>query len=201
MVAIVRTEWDGTSGGPGLTQLAFLGNGEFTASNAQAAVNAVRKFWDGIKGSLPDELKLSVSPIVDIYNEANAELTASVIAPVVPLVVAGTGTTGYTGGAGLKVNWNTGIIRNGRRVKGSTFIVPALGSAFGNTGTPTAGTVLSINTAANTLMADVTAGGTALLVWSRPLVKDDVITRAGATAGVISGTLAPKSAILRGRRD
>lgn len=201
MVAIVRTEWDGTSGGPGLTQMACLGTTGFTAANAQAAVNAVRKFWDAVKGNLPDELKLTVSPVVDIYNETDAELVASSVAAVAPVVVLGTGTTGYAGGAGLKLNWNTGVIRLGRRVKGSTFIVPALASCFGTTGTPTTGTATAINTAANVLMADLTAGGTALLVWSRPLVVGGVITRTGATAGVISGSLAPKSAILRGRRD
>lgn len=201
MVAIVRTQWDGTSGGPGLTQLAMLGNGEFTGANAQAAVNAVRKFWDSVKAYLPDELKLTVSPIVDIYNETNGELTNSTVAAAAPLVVTGLGTSGYAGGAGLKLNWNTGIIRGGRRVKGATFIVPAIATAFGNTGTPIPGVGTAINTAANVLMADLTAGGTALLVWSRPLVVDGVITRTGATAGVISGTLAAKSAILRGRRD
>lgn len=201
MVAIVRTEWDGTSGGPGLTQLAFLGNGEFTAANAQAAVNAVRKFWDSLKTYLPDELRLNVMPTVDIYNEANAELTGSVVAPVVPLQVAGTSASGYAGGAGFKLNWNTGIIRNGRRVRGATFVVPASLTCFNSTGTIINTTVNAVNIAANTLMADVTAGGTALLVWSRPLVKDDVIIRGGATAGVISGTCGPKSAIMRGRRD
>lgn len=201
MVAIVRTEWDGTSGGPGLTQMAMLGNGEFTAANAQAAVNAVRKFWDDMKATLPDELKLTVSPIVDIYRETDAELTNSVIAGAAPAVVVGQGTTGYAGGAGLKINWNTGVIRGGRRVKGSTFIVPALATAFGNTGTPTPQVVITANTAANAMMASLTAGGTALLVWSRPLVVGGAITRTGATAGVISGSLAPKSAILRGRRD
>lgn len=201
MVAIVRTEWDGTSGGPGLTQLAFLGNGEFTAANAQAAVNAVRKFWDSLKGYLPDELKLNVMPTVDIYNETDAQLTGSVVAPVVPTQVAGTSASSYAGGAGMKVNWNTGVIRNGRRVKGATFIVPAASTVYTSNGTISAITVTGINTACNTLMADVTAGGTALLVWSRPLVVGGVITRTGATAGVISGTTNPKSAILRGRRD
>ena len=201
MVAIVRTEWDGTSGGPGLTQFALIGGNEFSAGTAQAAVNAVRKFWNTLGAYLPDEVKLNVSPVVDIYNEADAVLTGSVVAPVVPLQVAGIGASGYAGGAGLKLNWNTGIIRNGRRVKGATFIVPALATCFGTTGTPTPTITGNINQAATVMMADLTAGGTALAVWSRPLVKDEVITRAGAISGVISGTLASKSAILRGRRD
>jgi hypothetical protein len=201
MVAIVRTEWDGTSGGPGLTQMALIGGAEFTAANAQSAVNAVRKFWQANVSYLPDELRLTVSPVVDIYRETDAELIGSVVAPVVPVQVIGISTQGYAGGAGIKLNWNTGVIRNGRRVKGSTFIVPIAMGAYGLTGTPLPATANTWNTAAQTLMADLTAGGTALAVWSRPLVKDQVITRTGSLSGVLSGTLAPKSAILRGRRD
>ena len=201
MVAIVRTEWDGTSGGPGLTQFALLGNGEFTGANAQAAVNATRKFWESLKAYLPDELRLNVLPTVDIYNETNGELTGSTVAAAAPVTVAGTASLGYAGGAGIKINWNTGIIRNGRRVRGATFIVPAAALVYTSNGTVGATPVTTVNSAAMTLMADLTAGGTALLVWSRPLVVGGVITRSGATAGVINGTCAPKSAILRGRRD
>ena len=47
-VGIVRTHWSGTSGGPGLTQLAVKeGAGAFwTQTQAQNAVNAVRQFWE-----------------------------------------------------------------------------------------------------------------------------------------------------------
>lgn len=201
MVAIVRTEWDGTSGGPGLSQMALLGSEGFTAGNAQAAVNAVRKFWNSLAGALPDEVRLTVSPIVDIYNEGDGELTSSFVAAVNPLVVAGTGITGYAGGTGIKLNWNTGSIRNGRRVKGATFVVPALASSFTTTGTVSSGTLGTLNSAASVLLSDLTAGGTALAVWSRPLVVGGVVTRAGAITGVISGSAGVKSAILRGRRD
>ena len=201
MVAIVRTEWDGTTGGPGLTQFALLGNGEFTGANAQAAVNATRKFWDALKAYLPDELRLNVMPTVDIYNETDGKLTGSTAAAVAPITVAGTGSLGYAGGAGIKINWNTGIIRNGRRVRGATFIVPATATVYTANGTVGGAPAGIVNAACNTLMADLTAGGTALLVWSRPLVKDNVIIRAGATAGIINGTCGLKSAILRGRRD
>lgn len=201
MVAIVRTEWDGTSGGPGLTQFAVMGGTEFTSGIAQASVNAVRTFWDSLKVYLPNELKLTVLSTVDIYNDATGELTGSYAAPVPPTTVLGTSAATYAGGAGLKINWNTGTIRNGRRVRGSTFIVPAATVVFSATGTidPSAGGAVS--TAATTLIANLSSGGAPLLVWSRPLVKDGSITRAGASAGVINGICGPKSAILRGRRD
>jgi hypothetical protein len=201
MVAIIRTEWEGTSGGPGLTQFALMGTGDFSAGKAQLACNATRKFWDTMKIYLPDELRLQVSPIVDVYNEGDAELSASYTAATNPLVVAGTGATGYAGGAGFKINWNTGVIRNGRRVKGATFIVPALATCFGNTGTVQPTVVTAVNTAATTLMNELVTAGAPLLVWSRPLVKDGALTRTGAVSPVASGTCSAKSAILRGRRD
>lgn len=201
MVGIVRTEWSGTSGGPGLTQLAIMGGTGLSDITAQTAANAMRKFWDDIKSILPDELKLTVSPIVDIYDDASGELIDSETSPTTPAVVTGTASGGYAGGAGLKVNWNTGIIRNGRRVRGSTYIVPAAAICFSTTGTVVPGTATLVNTAASTLLAALDLGVVDMVVWSRPLIVGGTVTRTGAVSLVASGSCSSKSAILRGRRD
>ena len=202
MVAIVRTEWSGTSGGPGLTQFAAVGGSAMTAGVAQSLVNAARIFWAAQAAAMPDELRLIVSPVVDVYNESDGELTASYVAAQAPLVVAGTATQGYAGGAGYKVNWNTGVIRNGRRVRGATFIVPAALAIYTNVGEVSGAHQTLVNTAANKLIADFTAAGAPLAVWSRPTdATETKPARLGALTGVVSGSTAQKSAILRGRRD
>lgn len=201
MVAIVRTNWDGTSGGPGLTQIAILGGPEFTAGLAASATNAMRNFWDAQKSLLPDELKLTVSPIVDVYNDSNGELVASFSSASVPAVVAGLSAGGYAGGVGYKVNWNTGVIRNGRRVRGSTFVVPAALTNFSATGTVAPATQGTVNTASQALIAALVSAGCPMVVWSRPLIVEKAVTRPGASAGVIGGATGAKSAIMRGRRD
>lgn len=201
MVAIVRTSWSGTSGGPGLTQFAVLGaaGGIWNPSGTQAAVNAVRTFWDALKSNLPDELKLDVSPVIDDYDTVTGDLVGSYVAGTAPLQVAGTSAGSYVGGAGAKVTWNTGQIRNGKRVKGSTYLVPISNGVFGATGTVGPTAVTTINLAASNLLSQLAAGGTSMAVWSRP--GPPARPRAGFATEVLTGTCNLKSAILRGRRD
>lgn len=200
-VGIVRTNWAGTSGGPGLTQLAIReGEGAFwTPTQAQNAVNAVRTFWNALVAQLPNELTLTVSPVVDIYNEVDAELTASEIAPTAPANVVGTSAAVYNMASGIKVNWNTGVIRNGHRVKGSTFIVPAASTVFNTSGVVDSTVRTTVNTAANALISGLASSGLELVVWSRPV--PGIPGRPGALALVATGETNEKSAVLRGRRD
>lgn len=206
MVHLIRTSWTGTSGGLGLTQIAIDDTassfGPLTTSDAQDAVNAMRTFWDAIKGNMPNEVTFTVSPVVDYYLTSSAELAGSVAAPVPPVAVAGTGTTSYSMAAGLKLNWNTTTIRNGRRVRGSTFLVPTTSSAFSQTGTADTTVRTSISSAAATFLNSLSATGLKGVVWSRPLEEDEPNgPRDGATADITSVEVSEKTAILRGRRD
>lgn len=200
-VGIVRTNWAGTSGGPGLTQIAVTeGAGAFwTTTQAQNAVNAVRAFWDSIKGLLPDEIILTVSPVVDIYNEVDGQLVASVSAPTPPGAVAGTATVTYAMASGLKMSLNTGVIRFGRRVRGTVFIVPAATSAFTATGVVASATKTTINTAGTALLTSLGTSGLQLSVYSRPRVLPSA--RPGAVTPVSAIETNEKGAVLRGRRD
>jgi len=204
LVALVRTAWSGTSGGPGVSQIAVLGaaGGDWNPSGAQAAVNAVRAFWDAIKAYLPNELTLTVSPVVDTYIRETGVLFSSSIAATAPAVVVGTATGSYAGGSGIKVTWETGQIRDGRRVRGATYIVPADGTSFTNTGTVASATKTAINSAATTMMASMVTGSVTLGVWSRPREATTTLAaRDGAAFQVSQGICSSKSAILRGRRD
>lgn len=201
MVAIVRTEWNGTSGGPGLTQLALRTTAlnEWSNAESQAAVDIVRAFWQGLRTSFPDELTLTVSPIVDIYNEFTGDLVNSFTAGTAPAPVIGGGTSTYAGGVGAKVNWNTGVVRNGRRVRGHTYLVPIIGTAFTNTGTVASATQLAVTTVAETMRSALIATNHPLVVYSRPVTGEGA--RPGVITDVIGGVCGTKSAILRGRRD
>lgn len=204
MVALVRTAWSGTSGGPGVTQIALLGaaGGTWNPGGEQAAVNAMRAFWDSIKTILPNELTLTVSPVVDWYDRETGELQGSNVAPTAPAVVIGTGTGSYAGGAGLKVAWETGQVRDGRRVRGASYIVPCDIVAFNNLGQTATGVRTTVNTAAAALITAFTSGGSSMAVWSRPRDASATLpARAGAAYQVTQGICSSKSAILRGRRD
>ena len=199
-VAIVRANWSGTSGGPGLTQLAMFtgGGGAWSSSNAQSAVDAVRAWFLGLASYLPNEVSIQVQPAVDQYDQATGELTDTVTAGTAPATVTGSSTGNYTGGAGFKLTWETNSIRNGRRVRGRTYIVPAGGNVYDNDGTILATVSTDIITKSNTLLSTLSGAGLGLVVWSRP-------TALGSTDGAITAVQTPvlkdKTAILRGRRD
>jgi len=206
MVHIVRTQWTGTTGGPGLTQLAIdttaSSFGPLSAGQAQSAVDAVRAFWAALPTFLPDEVMLTVSPVVDYYLTHNAELAGSVSAATPPANVNGSSAAVFSMATGPKVNLNTSTIRNGRRVRGSIFIVPGASTTYSTNGVVVASARTAINTAGATLRSSLQTAGLKLVVWSRPLNADQPKgPREGAISDVTAVETNEKLAILRGRRD
>lgn len=199
-VGILRTEWSGTSGGPGLTQMAAVAatGSEWSATDAQAAVNAVRAFWDAQKAMLPNELTLQVQPVVDQYDELTGTLTDSVVAATQPVVVQGTSAAVYAGGTGYKINWETGLIRAGRRVVGHTYVVPCSSGTFDTDGTLNTNNAQLARDASLALISNLALSNIGLVVWSRP--SETSQTPPGLSA-IQTVSITDKTAILRGRRD
>lgn len=198
----VKVRWSGFTGGPGYSVLHFrdfgTGDGEGGAVNAAAAQGAVdrtRAAFNLIIASLPQSVRIDVEPEVDVIEDTNGQLV-NTFATTAPAQVAGTATTTYASSTGANISWNTRGIRNGRRIRGRTFLVPlALGSFDGN-GVLAASTITRIQAMAN-LLTDTT-GTPDLGVYARP-------SSAGATDGqwsvATSGKVAMRGAVLRSRRD
>lgn len=200
-LGIVRTGWVGTTGGPGLTQLAFRDLGDMnpiTGAQAQAAANAVRAWWEAIKPYIPNEITLTVQPVVDCYDATTGALVASHALGSIPAAVVGTDTGVYGMASGVKVNLNTGVIRDRRRVRGAIYVVPAGQSVYSNTGIVASTAKTAINTASATMLGAFTTGDVELLVWSRPTTTT---SNDGDVAPVVNLECNEKTAILRGRRD
>jgi hypothetical protein len=170
-----------------------------TTTEAQAAVNAVRGFWDAIKGYIPSDIVLTVSAVVDQYDNQSGPLLASTSAPVPPATVAGTETGVYSMASGAKVNLNTTNIINGRRVRGSIFIVPIGANALTSSGTILNTARTAINNAADAMRLALVNGGLNLMVWSRPTSPGP--STDGELSIVTGCETSEKVAILRGRRD
>lgn len=205
VTALVRTIWSGTTGGPGLTQFAIEGITDphsWNATSAQQAVDATRTLWNSMTNQLPDNIKLDVSPVVDIYNIQSGDLVNSYSAGTIPAQVVGINTTPFMMAGGIKVALNTGVIRNGRRVRGSVFIVPAASGSFTTDGDVISTVRTAINGYFGTYKTALAANNMQLTVWSRPLGADKPRgPRDGVTTPVISASTNSKGAILRGRRD
>lgn len=203
-LGVVKTHWLGTTGGPGLTQMAFRKTTDsvITPGDATAAVNAVATFWGAIKGYLPNEIQLTVDPQVDSFyvGGLNNDLTTTAAATTAPAAIIGGDLQAYSMAAGLRLNLNTGVIRFGRRINGSIFMVPAAFGAFSITGTTNPTAKSTIETAGANLLTSMTSSGLVLGVWSRFDVKHHP-DRASAFSDVQTIKCNDKTAILRGRRD
>lgn len=206
MVHILRTAWSGTSGGPGLTQLAIDTTdstfGPLSAGQAQSAVDALRAYWFGINAYIPDDITLTVSAVVDYYLVHNAELAGSVSATTPPALVSGTSSAVYSMATGPKINLNTTVVRNGRRVRGSIYLVPGGGNAMAANGMISSAARTAFNTAGTNFRTALGAAGLKLGVWSRPIPEGKPNgPRDGAWSDVSAMEANEKLAVLRGRRD
>lgn len=138
-----------------------------TQADADEAVARVQAYATAIKAYLPNQVTLQVlneleEIVVTTGNMLGVYTTAS--------QTAQTGTAGATVGwaapAGAVITWNTAGVKNSRRVRGRTFIVPLANSAYETDGTigPTA--LTGLNTAATNLRTSGTE--TTLAVYCRP---------------------------------
>lgn len=198
-ISIIRTEWSGTTGGPGLSQMCIEGFIPVPAATAEDWCDAVRAFWFSLASLLPNELTLNVAPTVDSFDTETGDLDSTVVIASPPAQVAGASISTYAGGSGVKVKWDTNQIKFGKRVRGSTFIVPIASNAFTATGVVSGAAQTTINNAAATLVTAIDNFGGNLAVWSRP--RTEPTAREGFATHVVQGLCSTKSAILRSRRD
>jgi len=205
----VKLNWTGFPGAPGLTVFHFRdfdGGGDFS-TQAQAATSRVELFAGAIKDLLPSTASLRCASDVEEIEETTGELVN--IHPV----TAANGTISnasaaavYSGPVGAVINWRTNGVRNGRRIRGRSFIVPITGDKFDASGTLATATITTLQNAANALVNP--AGSPDLGVYARPTaIKDaqgnptgehnaDGIWYVAAAANVPD-----LAAVMRSRRD
>jgi len=205
LLGLVRSSWSGTSGGPGVSQFYFRTEpeqGSPTVEAATAVHTAVRTFWQEVAPFLPDEISISVSPTIDIYNDVSGELVNSISANANTFVVVGTSTAVFSMASGMKINLQTGFVRNGRRVRGGIFIVPAGSNSLSTSGLVAATARTAVAAATNKMLAAFRTAGVAMVVFSRPIPAGEKYgPRVGASAPITGSEVSEKVAVLRGRRD
>src|SRR5512138_397017 len=76
-----------------------------------------------------------------------------------------TGSGDFAGGVGGRIVWETDTIRGGRRVRGSTFVVPLRVGAYDGGGTLTTAVITAMEAGITAFMTQVPTQGR---VWSRP---------------------------------
>ena len=193
----VKTTWSGFVGGPGYTNLYFrdFTEGPTDQGMADGAVAKVAAFNTVLKDYLCSGVTLTIDPMVDRLEETTGELVGFfTTAPGVAKVGGDTGN--QAAGVGACISWTTGGVRNGRRIRGRTFLVPIATNYYATDGSLSTTFLTALRAAAITLSGSVGSGD--LGVWSRP-------SGPGASDGVwyvvTASSIRDKVAVLTSRRD
>jgi hypothetical protein len=192
----VRTIFTGATGSPYFNQLHFVPNsGTEDVAAANAAITAAKGFWAALAGVIASGTAWTHLATVDQVTPDSGQLNGQ---------LAGTQQTGVGTGTGDQlpqhvqglVRWNTGFYVAGRQLTGHTYIPSLIEGANGAGGTPHSSLTVPAANAITALL--VTPTTTKFVVWHRPKAP---ATTGGVVGVVQAGTLQPKFAVLRSRRD
>lgn len=206
----VKLRWSGFQGGPGYTIFHFSTGTEgfHTVTEAEAAVDRVDAFAEAIKGMIPYQTALQVESDVENIDPATGEMTTvfSATPAAAHNATISLGPT-FAGPVGMVINWKTAGVREGRRVRGRSFLVPLLSQTFDVNGTATSAALTTVNAAAAPLYAG-TSGDVRLGVWARPTAIKDVngeptgeYNPDGIWHAATAHSVPDMAAVLRSRRD
>lgn len=132
--------------GPGVATHYVLGT---MSSTEQSAIKA---FWTDLAGQMPIGVSIDVPTSGEVIDDNNGDVVGLWSAGSGG-TIHGAGATGYAQGVGARIVWETNGVTNNRRVRGSTYVVPLLSSAWDPDGTMRAVVVTAIEGAASTLRA------------------------------------------------
>ena len=194
----VTCQWSGFVGAPGYSNF-YWKEDDPTASfdsGAIAAATAVNTFFGAIKAYFPNQVNWRVLSDVPVIDENTGTLTDIASAGTFTPIVATGGTASYSAATGAVITWRTGGVRNGRRVRGRTFLVPTSTALYDVDGSlhPTGTGILQ---AAATALIN-TAGPRNIGVWARP---SSTGASDGAWHPMLTASIPDKVAVLKSRRD
>jgi hypothetical protein len=147
-------------------------------------------FWDSVKTRLPSIVSVTVQGSGDVIESSTGALTG-IWSEGSDTNVPGTGTAQCPQGVGGRIVWSTLGTTNGRRVRGTTFMIPLDASMYDTLGTLSASRSDFVS-AGNALLA---ASTNQLLIWTRPRPGT-----AGGINSVVSCDMPDKISTLRSRR-
>lgn len=179
----VRIPWNTGAGGAGLSTF-------YTLDSVDATVE-LNTFWNAVKAVVSDTVNFSVPSNGDVLDAATGALTGAWTGGTAG-TYTGTSHGAYAAGCGAFIKWNTGIVVNGHRVKGRTFIAPILSAGYDVDGTIASGYLSIIQNAATTL-----AGSGKIYVWHRPTPSSP---GSGVMCLITSATVPDQTTSLRTRR-
>lgn len=195
----IKMKWTNFTGAPGYSLFHFRDFGDPwvpSVENTDACITKVDTFAGALMSVLPNGVTLQVEGEGEVIEDTDNSLV-NVVSGTTPAARVSSNTAApYSAAVGAVINWRTGLTRNGRRIRGRTFIVPMLGITLENNGTLTSTVISTLNSAATNLRTGETGGD--LGVYCRPSGP----AATDGTWALITGSNVPDmSAVLRSRRD
>ncbi len=182
-----RVAWTGTT---------VIGGGvsTFYTGAGQAAVfqPALKTFFTALKTICPTGTTWTVPTAGETIDDNTGEVNGTWSAGSGGGIFA-TNSTEYAMGVGARIVWETAGMTGGRRVRGSTYIVPLGSNQWENNGTLSAACLTSLFAAANTLRSSIPAEEMVVLTRLRS-------TTSGTSHGVLSAEVPDKVSWLRTRK-
>jgi hypothetical protein len=152
-------------------------------------------FFGVLLGLMPAGVTINMPTTGPRINPVNGDLVGSWIRASTSTMSGSAGTT-YAAGVGASVRWETGVVLDGHRVRGRTYLVPLVSAIFDADGTLMFSQQALILNAA---LATVTAMGTNMQVWHRPSTTGT--PHVGSAVPVTTAAVPDRPAILRSRRS
>lgn len=192
----VRSVLSGFPGGPGVATMYFL--------DINTAPDSIRSFWEGMFSMIPADVTIKVDGVGDVIEDTTGALVGQWIFPA-PAVVQCTGAGNYAAPAGGLIRWETGVIKDGRRLRGKTFVVPMIAIQFQTDGSLAPTTLTDMLAAAQVL---ITGQNASFVIWHRPFkgtpataTKPARPSHLGSHSLVTGASIPDKVVVLRSRRD
>ena len=181
----LRVPWTGPSiAGPGLSTF-------YALDTSPGFPAAVRALLASFASYVPAGVSIQVPNSGDVLDPATGALTGVWTDGSTPAVINTSGPANYAAGVGCQWRWRTSGIVAGRRVVGSTFIVPLSSAEYDSSGTIDSVAVTALNAAAATYVTNAPYA----VIWSRPKGA-----RVGSSHLITSGFLPDRVSWLRSRR-
>lgn len=193
----VKIKWSGFAGAPGYTNFFFDdATGPPTQTTADNAKLKAGNFCSYINSYLPIEASLQVQTDVEVIEETTGEMLSVYNVSTHTPVQGQAASAPYSAASGAVVTWRTAGVRNGRRVRGRTFLVPFANSAYQSDGTLSSAALTALTTNFNSFLS--TPGVATFGIYARP-------TSSMATDGIFHAatgfSIPDRVAVLRSRRD
>lgn len=191
-IARVRCTWSGTGIiGPGVSTFHIQGD--------QGALLAagLNNFWQSLMGNLPATTNVTIPAGGEVIDDVTGDLTG-VWSGGPGTNKVGTDPGAFAQGCGGRIVWETGGVTGGRRVRGSTFVVPVGAGAYAPDGTLNEVVRGIWDTASDLLLT----GNPTMVIWSKPFEHptDPSQNRVGKSSVIEATTIPDKVSTLRSRR-